>query len=78
MPSLLLLLSATTDPITQAREGGLEVGLLERATGLLGIAAILGIAWLLSYDRRRVPWRLVGAGLALQATFGVLVLKTKP
>ena len=78
MPSLLVLLTVATDPITQAREGGLEVGLLERATGLLGIAAILGIAWLLSYDRRRVPWRLVGAGLVLQATFGVLVLKTTP
>ncbi len=78
MTSLLLLLSATTDPVAQAREGGLEMGLLERATGLLGIAAILGIAWLLSYDRRRVPWRLVGAGLLLQTTFGVLVLKTAP
>jgi CNT family concentrative nucleoside transporter len=78
LPSLLVLLTVAADPITQAREGGLEVGLLERATGLLGIAAILGIAWLLSYDRRRVPWRLVGAGLALQATFGVLVLKTTP
>jgi CNT family concentrative nucleoside transporter len=78
LPSLLVLLTVTADPITQAREGGLDVGLLERATGLLGIAAILGIAWLLSYDRRRVPWRLVGAGLALQATFGVLVLKTTP
>ena len=78
MPALLVLLTVAADPITQAREGGLEVGLLERATGLLGIAAILGLAWLLSYDRRRVPWRLVGAGLALQATFGVLVLKTTP
>ena len=79
MPNLLVvLLTVATDPITQAREGGLEMGLLERATGLLGIAAILAIAWLLSYDRRRVPWRLVGAGLALQATFGVIVLKTTP
>ena len=79
MPTLLVvLLTVATDPITQAREGGLEMGLLERATGLLGIAAILAIAWLLSYDRRRVPWRLVGAGLALQATFGVIVLKTTP
>jgi CNT family concentrative nucleoside transporter len=78
VPTLLLLLSAATDPLSQLREGGLELSLLQRATGLLGIAAILAIAWLLSYDRRRVPWRLVGMGLLLQATFGVLVLKTTP
>ena len=36
MPNLLVLLTVATDPIAQAREGGLEVGLLERATGLAG------------------------------------------
>ena len=39
---------------------------------------MLLVAWLMSYDRRRVPWRLVAAGLALQGVFGVLVLKTGP
>ncbi len=78
MSSLLLTLIAATGPLAQMREGGLEISLLQRATGLLGLAAILAIAWLLSYDRRRVPWRLVGMGLLLQATFGVLVLKTTP
>ncbi|MGE5126068.1 MAG: NupC/NupG family nucleoside CNT transporter [Betaproteobacteria bacterium] len=48
----------------------------ERLTGLLGVVVILGIAWAVSYDRKRIPWRLVGAGLALQTAFGVLVLKT--
>jgi CNT family concentrative nucleoside transporter len=31
---------------------------------------------LLSYDRRRIDWRLVGAGLLLQVAFGLVVLKT--
>ena len=77
MPVLTLLLSAT-DPLAALREGGLDLTLAQRATGLLGLAAILGLAWLLSYDRRRVPWRLVGMGLLLQASFGLLVLKSTP
>ncbi|MDH3498014.1 MAG: NupC/NupG family nucleoside CNT transporter [Gemmatimonadota bacterium] len=44
--------------------------------GLLGLATMIAIAWLLSSDRRRVSWRLVGTGLALQLVLGVLVLKT--
>ncbi|MFN0179931.1 MAG: NupC/NupG family nucleoside CNT transporter [Gemmatimonadales bacterium] len=44
--------------------------------GLVGIATMLGIAVLLSYDRRKINWRLVASGLALQAVFGLLVLKT--
>jgi CNT family concentrative nucleoside transporter len=39
---------------------------------------MLLIAVLLSYDRRRINWRLVGTGLLLQALFGVIVLKTEP
>jgi CNT family concentrative nucleoside transporter len=78
LPALLPLLTAATDPLSQLREGGLELSLLQRATGLLGLVAILAIAWLLSYDRRRVSWRLVAMGILLQATFGVLVLKTTP
>lgn len=74
--SLLLLIA--TGPLTRIRETGLDLTLLERATGLVGLATILGLAWLMSYDRRRFPWRLVGAGLLLQTTFGVLVLKTTP
>jgi CNT family concentrative nucleoside transporter len=76
--SVLLLLLNVVDPLERARQTGLDLTLAERATGLLGLAAILGIAWLLSYDRRRVSWRLVGMGLLLQATFGVIVLKTAP
>jgi len=74
----LLTLSAAVDPLERARASGLDLSLAQRATGLLGLAAILAIAWLLSYDRRRVSWRLVGMGLLLQATFGVLVLKSTP
>jgi CNT family concentrative nucleoside transporter len=46
--------------------------------GLFGIAAFLGVAWLLSLDRRRFPWRAVLWGLALQFTFALLILRTDP
>jgi CNT family concentrative nucleoside transporter len=67
-----------TSPLDAIRTGGLQTTLAERLTGLVGIVVILAIAWALSYDRKRIPWRLVAAGLALQTAFGVLVLKTAP
>ena len=59
-------------------QAGLSTPLADRLVGLLGVATMIGLATLLSYDRRRINWRLVGTALALQATFGVLVLKTGP
>ncbi|MBI3983547.1 MAG: NupC/NupG family nucleoside CNT transporter [Gemmatimonadetes bacterium] len=44
--------------------------------GIVGIVTMLGVAWLLSVDRRRVNWRLVGMGVVLQAVVGLVVLKT--
>lgn len=43
--------------------------------GLIGILILIGAAWLLSSDRKRVNWRIVGSGLLLQAVLAVLVLK---
>lgn len=59
-----------------AAQQGLGTPLGSRLIGLLGIATMLGLAVLLSYDRRRINWRLVAGGLGLQAAFGVIVLKT--
>lgn len=42
--------------------------------GLIGLLTLLGIALLFSRDRRRIPWRTVGAGLALQAVLAVFIL----
>ncbi|MCB0738098.1 MAG: hypothetical protein KDC92_11340 [Bacteroidetes bacterium] len=42
---------------------------------LLGIALFLGIAWLLSSNRKKINYRIIIAGLALQALFAVAVLK---
>ncbi|MEL6188966.1 MAG: Na+ dependent nucleoside transporter N-terminal domain-containing protein, partial [Myxococcota bacterium] len=44
----------------------------ERARSALGLAVMLGIAWLFSTNRRRIPWRLVGVGVTLQIGLGLL------
>ena len=42
--------------------------------GLLGIAGLLAFGFLLSEDRRNIPWRTVIAGLALQLILALLML----
>ncbi len=49
---------------------------MERFTGLLGLAAILGVAWLFSKDRKRIRLSLLLWGLGLQIGFACLVLLT--
>ena len=43
--------------------------------GLFGMAAFIGILYLLSDNKKAVSWRLVAGGLFLQLTVGLLVLK---
>jgi CNT family concentrative nucleoside transporter len=47
-----------------------------RATGLLGLLAIMGFAWLCSTHKRAIKLRIVAWGLGLQFAFAVIVLKT--
>lgn len=42
---------------------------------LLGLSALLAIAWLGSEDRRRIPWRVVVAGLVLAFALAALLLR---
>ena len=71
----MFLLQSAAQKLEQAR-AGLDLPLGERLIGLLGIATMLAIAVLLSYDRKKINWRLVATGLGLQAVFGLIVLKT--
>jgi CNT family concentrative nucleoside transporter len=49
---------------------------MTRLAALCGIAVFIGIGVLLSRDRRRIPWRTVGAALGLQFALALLMLKT--
>lgn len=44
--------------------------------GVLGLVVLLGIAWLFSKDRRRVPWRVIGWGIGLQVLLAGIVVGT--
>ncbi len=51
---------------------------MERLVSLFGLLVMVGLAFALSADRRRVDLRLVGAGVGLQFVLALLVLKTGP
>ncbi len=46
------------------------------ALPVLGVAVLIGVAWVFSTDRRRFPWRIVGWSLTLQIAFALFVLKS--
>lgn len=54
------------------QEGGF--GLVSLLRGILGIITVLAIAYALSYDRKRIDWKLVGGGLMMQIVFALAVL----
>lgn len=51
---------------------------MERLTGLLGMALILGLAFLASNNRRAINPRVIVSGILLQVLIAVLVLKVPP
>lgn len=51
---------------------------MRNLVSLVGILVLILIAWALSENRRRFPWRVVAWGLVLQMVFGFLVLSWEP
>ncbi|MFC1566191.1 NupC/NupG family nucleoside CNT transporter [Candidatus Neomarinimicrobiota bacterium] len=49
---------------------------MERFIGILGILVLLGIAFTMSNNRRKLDWRLIFWGLSLQLLFALFILKT--
>lgn len=49
---------------------------MDRFIGVLGLIAIIGVAYLLSENKKKINWRLVITGLVLQVLFALFVLKT--
>lgn len=50
----------------------------QRIIGFFGIFVLLSIAWLLSNNKKKISFRVVGWGLFLQLFFALLILKTGP
>jgi CNT family concentrative nucleoside transporter len=49
-----------------------------KLVSLLGMVVFVAVAWAVSSQRKRFPWRTVLWGLGLQFIFALLILKTKP
>src|ERR1700746_799371 len=49
-----------------------------RLTGVLGIAVILGLAYVFSTDRRAIKLKTIAWGLGLQLALGLFVLRVPP
>lgn len=60
-------------PVEPIESGGFT--LLSLIRGMLGLFAVLSIAFLLSTNRKKIAWRTVLGGLAVQIIIAVLVLK---
>ena len=51
---------------------------MERVVSAFGLFVMIALAWSMSSDRRRFPWRVVVIGMVLQFTFALLTLRTEP
>ena len=51
---------------------------MERCVSFAGYFVMIGLAWLLSQDKRRFPWRAVLVGTLLQLVLAVVILRTTP
>ena len=51
--------------------------MLAKLVSLFGIFGFVGIAVLFSNNRKKIDWKLVGAGIGLQFFFALIILKTK-
>jgi CNT family concentrative nucleoside transporter len=49
---------------------------MDRLSSLFGLAAIIGLAWLMSSYKTRFPWRVVIGGVLLQFALALVILKT--
>ena len=58
----------------ELRDSGGKTPLHQRLLAIFGVVVLIGIAWLLSRDRKAIKWRPVLWGIALQVAFGLIVL----
>ncbi len=49
---------------------------MERVISFFGLFVMVGLAWLMSSNKRKFPWRVVAGGMLLQFTFAWLILST--
>lgn len=73
IPQLGFAESANTSNILLSHEPG-TFSFMSLIRGLLGMAALIAIAWAFSRDRKNINWKTAGIGIAFQALLAVGVL----
>ena len=63
-------------PQISVPQGSLGTPLLPRLRSVIGLLALVMLAWGLSVDRKSVQWRVVAWGIGLQIVFALFILKT--
>ena len=68
------------DNISLSTTDSLETNfnLISLLRGMLGIAVLIGIAWLFSSNRKKISWRLVGIGIGIQVVLALSILYVPP
>ncbi|EOC99861.1 NupC/NupG family nucleoside CNT transporter [Caldisalinibacter kiritimatiensis] len=51
---------------------------MENLISLVGLIIMIGIAYLISDNKKAINWKLVGTGVGMQIVFALLILKWKP
>src|SRR5512134_2039285 len=69
------------EPVLQLRptvRRGAETGAMYALQSLFGGFVLLALCWVLSENRRRIPWRMVFSGIALATLLALALLKIPP
>ena len=66
----------STQAIVDFKRENDETSILSRIMSVFGIFAFIGIAWLMSNNRKRVLWKLVAVGTGIQLVFALFILRT--
>ena len=43
--------------------------------GLIGLVVLVGIAWCVSSNRKRTPWKLIGIAIGMQIVLGMFLIQ---
>ena len=65
------------EPLNNSNYLSAKIFFMERWTGIIGIFLILGIAYLFSNNKKKINYRLVLSGLALQTLIAISIMKVK-
>ena len=68
----------STQAIVDFKRENDETSILSRIMSVFGIFAFIGIAWLMSNNRKRVLWKLVAVGTGIQLVFALFCVLIEP